>query len=61
MKTVVLRLDHRVKLKLRRLRRETKDKGLAIRCQSALLAGKRPGRRRQEVAEAVGCSAWETL
>jgi transposase len=64
-KTIVLRLEHRVKLKLRRLRRETKDKGLAVRCQIVLLAAKqqrppssrpRRRRRRQEIAEAVGCS-----
>jgi transposase len=53
---IVLRLERRVKLKLRRLRRETKDKGLANRCQIILLAAKGRGRRRQEVAEAVGCS-----
>jgi transposase len=60
-KAIVVRLERRVKLKLRRLRRETKDKGLAIRCQIILLAGKssspRRPRRRQEIAESVGCSA----
>jgi transposase len=51
---IVLRLQRRVKLRLRRMRRETKDKGLADRCQIVLLAAK--GRSRPAVAEAVGCS-----
>jgi transposase len=51
---IVIRLEHRVKVKLRRIRRETKDKGLAIRCQIVLLAAK--GRRRADVAESLGCS-----
>jgi transposase len=53
-KKIVVRLNHRVKLRLRRMRRETCDKGLAMRCQIILLASK--GRRRGEIAEAVGCS-----
>lgn len=52
---IVIRLLHRVKLALRRLRRQTKDKGLADRCQIVLLTAK--GRRRAEVAESVGRSA----
>jgi transposase len=52
---IVVRLEHRVKLKLRQMRRETQDKGLAIRCQIVLLAAK--GRVRRVIAEAVGCSA----
>jgi transposase len=51
---IVLRLEHRVKVKLRRLRRETRDKGLAVRCQIVLLVAR--GRRRADVAESVGCS-----
>jgi transposase len=51
---ILLRLDRRVKLRLRRVRRETKDKGLATRCQVVLLAAK--GRRRPAIAEGVGCS-----
>ena len=51
---IVLRLEHRVKLTLRRMRRETKDKALADRCQIVLLTAK--GRRRAVVAEGVGCS-----
>ena len=51
---IVVRLDRRVKLKLRRMRRETKDKGLAVRCQIVLLAA--DGRRRCDIAESVGCS-----
>ena len=54
MSRMVLRLERRVKLQLRRVRRETKDKGLADRCQVVLLAGK--GRSRPHIAEAVGCS-----
>jgi len=51
---IVVRLEHRVKVKLRRMRRETRDKGLADRCQIVLLAAK--GRRRGDVAESVGRS-----
>lgn len=51
---IVLRPEHRVKLTLRRMRRETKDKGLADRCQIVLLTAK--GRRRADVAESVGRS-----
>jgi len=54
MRRIVIRLDHRVKVKLRRLRRETRDKGLATRCQIVLLVAK--GRRRADVAESLGCS-----
>jgi putative transposase len=51
---IVLRLEHRVKLTLRRTRRETRDKGLADRCQIVLLTAK--GRRRADVAESTGRS-----
>jgi len=51
---IVVRLDRRVKLKLRRMRRETRDKALAARCQIVLLAGR--DKRRGDIAEAVGCS-----
>lgn len=54
MSRMVLRLERRVKLQLRRVRRETRDKALADRCQVVLLAGK--GRSRPHIAEAVGCS-----
>ena len=54
MSRIVLRLERRVKLRVRRVRRQTRDKGLADRCQIVLLAGK--GRSRPAVAEAVGCS-----
>ena len=54
MPKIVIRLEHRVKVKLRRIRRETRDKGLAVRCQIVLLVAK--GRRRAVVAESVGCS-----
>jgi transposase len=51
---IVIRLERRVKLKLREMRRQTRDKGLAVRCQIVLLTGK--GRGRADVAESVGCS-----
>ena len=54
MRKIVVRLEHRVKLRLRRMRRETKDKGLAMRCQIVLLTSK--GRTRGLIAEGVGCS-----
>ena len=54
MNRIVVRLERRVKLQLRRVRRRTRDKGLADRCQIVLLAAK--GRSRPAVAEAVGCS-----
>ena len=54
MRRIVIRLERRVKLSLRRLRRGTRDKGLAMRCPVVLLAAK--GRSRPLIAEAVGCS-----
>lgn len=54
MGAILVRLDRRVKLRLRRVRRETKDKGLALRCQVVLLAAK--GRSRPQIAEGAGCS-----
>lgn len=54
MPRMVTRLDRRVKLKLRRTHRKTRDKGLAQRCQIVLLRDR--GRIRQAIAEAVGCS-----
>ncbi len=47
-------LDRRVKMELRRLRRVTPDKALAMRLQIVLLADKQ--RPRPMIAEAVGCS-----
>ena len=54
MKPIVLRLQHRVKSKLRQMRRGTQDKGLAHRCQIVLLTAKR--HKRASVAQSVGCS-----
>ena len=54
MPRMVLCLEHRVKVQLRRLRRSTSDKGLAMRCQIVLRTAK--GRRRREIADGVGCS-----
>jgi transposase len=51
---MVFSLPRRVKCRLRELRRSTRDKGLAMRCQIVLLAGK--GRFRTGIAESVGCS-----
>lgn len=54
MKPMVLSLNRRVKCKVRELRRTTSDKGLAVRCQIVLLAGKQ--RSRVAIAESLGCS-----
>lgn len=53
MTRMVVRLTQSVKRQLRRMRRGTRDKGLAMRCQIVLLSAK--GRTRAAVAEAVGC------
>jgi transposase len=47
-------LDRRVKFQVRQMRRQTRDKALAMRCQVVLLADKK--RSRPRIAEAVGCS-----
>lgn len=54
MPRMVLKLGPGVKSTLRRMRRETRDKGLAMRCQIILLTGKR--RTAKAIAEAQGCS-----
>ena len=54
MPRMVLSIDPRVKMQLRQIRRSTRDKGLATRCQIILLAAK--GRRRKEIADGAGCS-----
>lgn len=54
MSRMLFRLERRVKLEIRNLRRNTRDKALAMRCQIVLLAHK--GRARACIAEAVGCS-----
>ena len=54
MKTIVVQMEHRVKVRIRRLRRSTRDVGLYARCQIVLHAARGwPSRR---IAEAVGCS-----
>ena len=53
MPRMVMRLEPRVKYQLRKMRRQTKDKGMFQRCQIVLLAGK--GRARKRVADSVGC------
>jgi transposase len=55
MPRMVLKIGPGVKSTLRRMRRETRDKGLAVRCQIILLTGKRKPAR--AIAEALGCSA----
>ena len=54
MKRIVIRLERRVKMRIRRLRRSTRDAGLAMRCQIILHADK--GRSSGVIAEALGCS-----
>jgi transposase len=54
MAKIVIRLDQIVKRQVRRIKSKTRDKGLALRCQIVLLAAK--GRRRADIAEALGCS-----
>ena len=54
MARMVLSLSGRVKLEVRRLRRSTRDAGLAVRCQMILHAAK--GRTMQAIADALGCS-----
>ena len=54
MRRMVVELGGHVKVRLRRLRRSTREAGLAMRCQTVLLAAKqRPSRR---IAEALGYS-----
>jgi transposase len=52
---MVLHLSRRVKDRVRKLRRSTRDKGVAMRCQIVLLADK-SGCTRSYIAESVGCS-----
>ena len=54
MPRMVLGLDRRVKVQLRRMRNATPDKGLFVRCQIVLRTAR--GRTRKEVADGVGCS-----
>ena len=54
MPRMVLKLGPGVKSTLRRMRRKTRDKGLATRCQIVLLSGKQ--RTAKVIAEALGCS-----
>jgi len=54
MPRMVVGFDSRVKGQLRRVRRQTRNKGMFQRCQIVLLAGR--GRRRKAIAESVGCS-----
>jgi len=54
MARMVLSVGGRVKVQVRRMRRETRDAGLAQRCQIVLHAGK--GRGLRAIADAVGCS-----
>jgi transposase len=51
---MLFRLERRVKLQVRQMRRDTRDKGLAMRCQIVLLADRQ--RPRVAIAESVSCS-----
>jgi len=51
---MVFQLERRVKIQIRGLRRKTRDKAMAMRCQIVLLADK--NRSRRLIAEVVGCS-----
>jgi transposase len=53
MDRIVLRLEHRVKVQVRRIRRSTRDAGLAARCLMILHAAK--GHSSRQIAEAVDC------
>lgn len=54
MRVILIEFTNRVKVRLRRLRRQTRDRGLAVRCQIVLHAGRGwPSRR---IADALGCS-----
>ena len=50
----VIELSSQDKRNLRGLKKATRDKGVAQRCQIVLLAGKQ--RKRERIAESVGCS-----
>ena len=54
MKQIIIQLSGRVKVALRRLRRQAKGAGLAMRCQTVLLAS--TGRSSRQISEAVGFS-----
>src|SRR5450432_1601304 len=54
MPRMVVRVRGPVKRELRKLHRQTKDKGLALRCQIVLLWGEQA--LRFDIAKAVGCS-----
>lgn len=54
MSRMVIDLPKKVKVRIRKLRRQTRDKGLAMRCQIILHAGK--GWSRGRIAEGLGCS-----
>ncbi len=54
MSRMLFRLERRVKMQVRKIRRQTRDKALAARCQIVLLADKQ--RPRAAIGEAVGYS-----
>jgi transposase len=53
MRRIMVTLERRVKVRIRRLRRSTSEAGLAMRCQIILHAAK--GRSSRVIAEALGC------
>ncbi len=54
MAKILFGLERRVKFEVRRIRRGTCDKALAMRCQIVLLGDKQ--RKRPDIAESAGCS-----
>lgn len=54
MPRMVITLTSHDKRSLRQLKKQTREKGLAMRCQIVLLAGKQ--RSREQIAESVGCA-----
>lgn len=54
MRVIVVEITNRVKIHLRRMRRETRDRGLAVRCQVVLHAARGWSSRR--ISDALGCS-----
>ena len=54
MPRMVITLTSHDKRSLRQLKKQTREKGLAMRCQIVLLAGRQ--RSRERIAESVGCA-----
>ncbi len=61
MRVIVIQISNRVKVRLRRRRRETRDKGLAMRCQIVLQAAKGRSSRRMGGGLGQGQRTLKTL